>query len=493
MSETNSSKSIYNPPKEGILRKLVYGGFWNALSQFGGQAINFVVTLILARLLSPKEFGLIGMVLVFSNFLLYFTNLGLSPSLIQKKNVDDLDVNTAFWSIVGMSLFLYIVAFLIAPAVGYFYRNKEIILIMRVLSVNMIIRSFTFVKGAMEIKKLNFRIITISSLISMSVSGIVGIFLALKKYGVWSLVFMQLVTEVTILICYYVALPWRPKFIFSTTRFKEMFSFSLHMSINRVIKSISENIDQLLLGRIVGPKFVGIYSMAHRVSRYPIEKVWQIIGTMLFPAFSIVQDDREKLIKALYKISILSGVIISPLLIFLFFGTKEIVLIVLKEKWIEVVPIIKIFCFYIFISSISIGDEPLLFALKIVKPVNIVKLFYVISLFILGYILTEKFKIIGMALSLSILTILHNIIIKGIIMVKLKISLFEYLRNIFSVICIIVTCSLSAAFYSIFLGKYILNSFLFLVFLGVSISIPLLLLCYYLKIFKFLQKIKENI
>lgn len=491
MSERNKNReSLYTPPRDGLLRRLIYGGFWNALSQFGGQAINFVVTLILARLLSPKEFGLIGMVLVFSNFLLNFSNLGFSPSLIQKKHIDDLDLNTAFWSTLAMSIFLYIVSFWGAPLVAHYYKNNEIIPIMRVLFVNIIIKSFNSVNGLIEIKKLNYRTITISSLISMIISGICGIFLALRNWGVWSLVFMQVIGEISRIFCYYLFLPWRPKLMFSFSRFKEMLSFGLHMSINRLIKSLLENVDRLLLGRLVGPKSVGIYTMAHSVSRYPVEKMWQIVGTMLFPAFSIVQDNREKLIKALYKVSILSGIIVSPLLIFLFFGTKEIVLIVLKEKWIEIIPIVKIFCLYIFISSISIGDEPLLFSLKIVKPLNIVKFLNVILLCILGYKFTNSFKIMGMAFTYCILTIISNITIKIIIMIKLKISFFEYLKNIKAIVVTVLFSSLSATMYSIVARKYILNDFLFLLFLGVVIILSSVITCYYFQTFKLFKKIE---
>jgi len=412
-----------------IRHKLYKGSIWNAISQFGSQGINFILLIILARLLAPSDFGLLAMVTVVCGFLGYFSEFGLISTLIQKKNIDEVDCNTAFWSTIVFSVLLYGIVFVSAPLIASFYNQPALTLITRVLFIDFLIRPFGFVHSALEIKALNYDKITIAQLISLFVSSPIAIALALLGYGIWSLVFQQItksLLEVTVLV---VSVHWRPRLIFSLGRFKELLGFGIYYTAHNVIKFFTENIDHLLVGKLLGPAALGIYTMAFRLSRYPKEKLWSVFGRMLFPAFSTFQDDLRRLRQNIMRVSLAGSLVLVPFVVILLFGTKPVVAL-LGEKWSDTVPIIRIFMAYIFFSSISIGDEPLLLAINKVKTLNCLKGLTSVVLLVFGYIAIRDYGLIGMAAVFTFVSILYIALVKRSILYCLKINIWDFLSNL---------------------------------------------------------------
>lgn len=412
-----------------IKEKLYKGIFWNSISQFGAQGINLLITVILARLLVPQDFGILGMVTVLTAFLGYFTEFGFIGSLIQKKEVDEIDCNTVYWSTLVFAILLYLFVFFCAPLVSLFYHDARLTLVTRVLFANFLFSPLAFVPEALETKKLKYDKISLANLISLAVSGCVGLTLAYLKFGVWSLVFQQISMTFIRGLTLSFTTGWRPQLIFSFDRLKELAEFGIHFTMRNLILFFSQNIDMLLVGKFLGPVSTGIYSFAFRIAKYPTMKFWNIFGVMLYPAFVSFRDDRVRMRENFVKISLLGGIALVPFIISGFFLISPIIVLTVGDKWIAAVPIIKILAVYLIFHSISLGDESILIAAGELRKVNAVKVLTTLLLLIVGYFLTRIYGIIGMATLFTAISIINILVIKVFVLRSLSISFKMYFSN----------------------------------------------------------------
>lgn len=415
-----------------IKGKVIIGSIWNAISQAGTQGINIVIMIVLAALLGPENFGLIGMVTVFTGFLGFFTEFGLTTAVIKKKDADLLDYNTLYWSQIFFSILTYTIVFFIAPLIAKFYNEPELTFITRVVFIDYLFKPFISVHWTLEIKSLNYEKIAKSQLLGEFSCGIIAIILALLGFGVWSLAWQAVSKSLFFTIGMLTQLKWRPQFIFSFARFKIHFLFGTSILVNNLVKYASECSDYLLIGKLLNPTALGVYTFAFKLSRYPVEKLWGVVGTTLFPAFATIQDDNERLRKNILRISIAGGLIIIPILALLFFGTEPIIKI-LGKKWWDSIPVmsstIRIFIIYIFILSISFGDEPYMIAKNNVNFLNLNKFLSSIGLLIIGYFAIKNFDIIGMACTYTIISIIYAVIIKQKVLNSLGLNFRMFINS----------------------------------------------------------------
>lgn len=413
-----------------IKDKLYKGAFWNSISQFGSQGINFIIIVILARLLDPKDFGLLGMVTVITSFLGFFTEFGLMASLIKNKDIDELDTNTAYLSSICFSFILFAIVFLCAPLIASFYHEPRLTLITRVVFINFLVAPLAFVPEALEIKKIHYNKITIANLLSLVFSGALGIGCAVSGFGVWSLVVQQISMTLSRGIALIFLTSWRAKLLFSYTRFKKLFGFGAHFAFSNLAVYVSQNIDFLIVGKLLGPVSLGIYSFAFRVSKYPILKFQTIIGGMLFPAFSTFSEDIKRVQRNFIKISIAGGLVLLPLLAMTIFGVDSLVAILVGAKWAGSAPIIRILMICFIFQSISMGDNSILVTLNKIKTVNMLRTISAMALLICGVIVVKFFGAIGMACAFSAVSILYVLITKKILLSEIKLGFRYYLKSL---------------------------------------------------------------
>lgn len=414
-----------------ITGKLYHGAVWNAVSQFGTQIINFVIILILARILGPAEFGLVGMVTVITSFLGYFTECGLIPSLIEKKNLDTEDFDTVFWSSLVFSAVLYAFVYWIgAPLIAAFYGNGQLTLIARVASLNFLVAPICFIPELLEVKRLRYSRITCANLISSVLSGVLGVILALSGWGVWSLVWQQIALTLTRGIVLNVIAAWRPRLRFSTARLRQLMGSGFHYTARNLLLYISQNIDYLIVGRLLGPAALGIYTLAFRMSKYAVLKLWGIFGKMLFPAFAIFKDDAERVRKNYQKVCVLGGLLLTPAFIFLFFGLDAIVPLVVGEQWLGVIPVVRIFIVYLLFESVSYADDSLMMAFGQVHKVNRIMAWSTAALFAAGCWLTRAWGIMGMAAAFTCVSIAHILVVKGALLKRIGVSPWAHARTL---------------------------------------------------------------
>jgi PST family polysaccharide transporter len=417
----------------GLKQKLLAGTFWNSLSQVGNMVINFGLTFLLARLLTPADFGLIGMIMVVAGFLGYFSEFGMMAGIIRKIEPDEVYTNTAFWSGILFSIVIYVLLYLISPWIALFYKEPQLIALNRVLSLMFVLGGYSFVPIALEMKALRYRTISLINLAALFVSGLAAVLLAYYQFGVWALVCQQLVLRLVISFSCLVFLDWKPKLRFSWASFADLYGYGFHMTGNNLIKFFSENIDHMLVGKLLGKDALGVYTMAFRLSRFPVEKLWHVFGTMLFPAFASLQDDSEKLRRNYMKISLYGGLLLLPFIVGIVLFIRPLIHWVIGDSWIGAATLIQIFSLYIGFYCFSFGDEPLLM-LKDIRLLNLVKIGYALLITGAGYIGIREFGwgLIGMAWIFSGCMCLMYLHIKSILWKRMRLTFSmhrEWLRK----------------------------------------------------------------
>lgn len=394
-----------------LRHKLIKGAIWNTIAQVGTFVCNFVLTFVLARLLEPGDFGLLGMVMVIAGLLGYFSEFGLIDSLIRKKDHDELDENTVFWAGLFISVLTYGVIYFISPLISVFYGDPQLTAISRVASLVYIIGSYGFVPVAIETKKLRYSIITIVELASMLISGSIAMLIAYNGGGVWALVAQMLFRDLIRNMGYFLCIGWKPRFAFSALRFKEMSGFGMHRTFTNLIKAFSETIDKILIGKMLGPTPLGYYTMAVRLTRFPVEKIMSVFGKMLFPAFSQMQKDKIRIKRNYWKITFLGGLLLLPFVIILMFATETLIHWTIGEKWMPICGLIRILAVYLLLLSVTVADEPLMMLFHI-KFLNMVKFLQAIVLLIGGIFVLLRYDIIAMAWLVVACHLLCSIAIK---------------------------------------------------------------------------------
>lgn len=322
----------------------ITGMFWSLLQNIGGRGISFVVMIILARLLTPDVFGLIGMLLIFIQLSQALIIAGFNQALIQKKDTDEEDYSSVFWINLSVSLIIYIFLFLIAPYIALFYNQPILSNLTRVLSLVFVINSFSFVQDARLTKEMKFKKLTIISIPSLIVGGIVSIVMAVLDYGVWSIVAMNLTSRIIYVIQIWIYSKWNPSFILNKTKLQRLFSFGSKILFSEIIHIIYQNIYLVVIGKFFPLSYVGYYQNASTLVNTPSQTISGALYKVSFPVFSVIQDDnirlkngvRQILQQALFWLCpafVMAGVLAEPLFRFVF-----------TEKWLPSVPYFQWLC-----------------------------------------------------------------------------------------------------------------------------------------------------
>lgn len=350
---------------------------WKFLERIGTQGVQFVVAIVLARLLSPADFGLIALVTVFVTIANVFVQSGLNTALIQKKNADNLDFSTVFYSCLALAVVLYLGLFFGAPLIAKFYNNQvELIPVIRVLGVILPLGALNSIQEAYVARNMMFKKLFYRSIGAIIPAGIIGVVCAYLGFGIWSLVAQQLSNALLICVIMWFTVKWRPSLSFSFERWKGLFSFGWKLLCSALLDTFYRNIRDLVIGKLFTPADLGFYNRGDQFPKIIIANINSSIQSVLLPSLSTVQDDRARL-KSLARRSIkTSSFLILPMMTGLAAVAKPLTLVVLGEKWLPAVPFIQICCFsYAFwpihttnLSAINaVGRSDVFLKLEIIK------------------------------------------------------------------------------------------------------------------------------
>ena len=371
---------------ESLTHKTVRGTFWSFAERFTAQGVNLLVLVIIARLLSPKEFGLVGMLAVFLAVAQSLIDSGFSQALIRKQNRTEEDKNTVFYFNIFVSVVLYLLLYLISPWVASFYEEPQLNDVMKVICLVIVIDSFAVVQRANYTIEIDFKTQTKSTLISAIISGSIGIYLAYHGYGVWALVFQQLSNSLTNVLVLWAYSDWYPKLVYSWKSFRELFGFGSKLMVSGLLDTLYRNGYQLVIGKTFTAESLGFYTNAHKFSDFPSSSFTAIIQRVTYPVLCTIQDEDERLAQAYRKFLRISAFIIFPLMCGLAAVSNPIVNLLLGEKWRYVAVLMIPICFQMMwypIHSINLnllqvkGRSDLFLRLEIIKKIIGVTILFV--------------------------------------------------------------------------------------------------------------------
>ncbi|WP_026897152.1 lipopolysaccharide biosynthesis protein [Daejeonella oryzae] len=328
----------------GLKQKTVAGLFWTFTQQFSLQIISFIISIILARQLSPSEFGLIGMLSVFISVGSSLMDSGMTSSIIRTKDPNQSDYSTVFVINIVGSILIYAIIFFAAPYIAAFYNHPILTDIVRVYSLTFVLSAFMGVQRAKLTKEMNFRLQMLIQIPSVVGSGILGIILAYNGFGVWSLVYMYVLQSFLLSVQHWMFSGWRPDLKFDLKRFKYHFDFGYKITLSGLIKTIYENIFTIIIGKYYSAAQLGFYNRALSIRQLPISNLSIALGKVTYPLLSSINNDDVKL-KEVYKKLIKQVVFwVVPILILLIVIAEPFFRFLLTEKWLPAVPYFQILC-----------------------------------------------------------------------------------------------------------------------------------------------------
>lgn len=298
--------------QESLKNKTIKGVGWSAADALLGQGVTFIVGLVLARLLSPDEYGLIGICLIFTTVLNGIVDSGFSNALIRKKEVTDEDYNTMFTTNMAISIVLYVLLFISAPLVSDFFHRIELTALVRVTGLILFLNALSITQVTILTKNIDFKTKTKASLVSAIISGVIGIAMAFMGYGVWSLVAQQLSKQLLYTLCLWVLNKWWPKFTFYNDSFKYMWGFGWKLLASGILNNVWNQLYQVVIGRCYTSSTLGHYTRANECASIFSSNLTTIIQRVTFPVLSELQDDKKKLLvsyRKLIKVSMFVTVI----------------------------------------------------------------------------------------------------------------------------------------------------------------------------------------
>ena len=394
----------------GDTGKKVFSNFiWRFAERCGAQLVAFVVSIVLARILAPELYGTIALVTVFINILQVFVDSGLASALIQKKDADELDFSTVFFTNVSFCVMLYILVFFMAPMIGRFYRNMSLVPVIRVLSITLLISGVKNVQQAYVSKNLLFRKFFFSTLGGTVLAAIAGIAMAVKGYGIWALVTQQLLNATVDTIILWITVKWRPKFIFSFERLKGLFSYGWKLLASGLLDTVYNNLRQLIIGKLYSASDLAFYNKGDQLPNVIVTNINSSIDSVLLPVMSKEQDDKNAVKNMTRRAIKTSTYIMAPLMMGLAFTSHNVIVLLLTEKWVACIPYLSIFCItYMFwpIHTANLNAIKAMGRSDIFLKLEIIKKF--VGLVVLLSVM--RYGVMAMAYSLLVTSVLSQII-----------------------------------------------------------------------------------
>lgn len=408
----------------------VFSNFiWRFAERCGAQLVTFIVSIVLARILSPSDYGTIALVTVFTTILQVFIDSGLSTALIQKKDADDLDFSSVFYFNFVICIILYLIMFVSAPFIADFYKDSSLVSIVRVISLTLIISGVKGVQQSYVSRHMLFKRFFFSTLGGTIFSAILGIIMAYAGFGVWAIVFQQLSNNAIDTLILWITVKWRPIKKFSWSRLKNLLSFGWKMLASSLLDTVYNNLRNMIIGKLYTSADLAFYNQGDKFPKLIVTNINTSIDSVLLPTMSNEQDNHVRVKDMTRRAIKISTYIMAPLMIGLAFCAKPIVQIVLTDKWLPCVPYLQIFCLsYLFwpihtanLNAIkAMGRSDLFLKLEVIK-----KFMGMILLLI-----TMNISVMAMAYSLLISGLISQVINSWPNRYLLKYSYIDQIKDI---------------------------------------------------------------
>lgn len=362
--------------EQNLKEEAIKGAKWAAIDKFSLQIIQFILGVILARMLTPDDYGIIGMLTIFIAISNVFIDSGFSSALIRKLNRNETDYSTMFYANFGISLFFVAILIIIAPFVAKFYNMPILCPILRVQSLSLVLYAFMAVQVTKLTAEVNFKALAKANVVASLTSGAVAVWLAHVGLGVWSLVAQNLLAIFFKLFIICIQCRWFPRKKFSMESFKELFAFGKNMLGASLLSAIYFNLDSIIIGKFFTPASLGNYTRGTQIARLPVDNVNGVLNSVTYPILAKLQNETDRLISAYRKYIRMTSMIIFFCCMLLASLGKPIVIILLTEKWADAIIYLQIFSFAIMLDHLSVinlnlikikGRSDLILRLEVIK------------------------------------------------------------------------------------------------------------------------------
>lgn len=330
--------------QHNLKQKAASSMVWTAFQKYTKMGVTFISGIILARLLTPFDYGCIGMLAIFMTLAEAFIDGGFGAALIQKKNPTQDDYSTIFFWNIGMAGFLYIVLFFCAPVISRFYNIPVLCDVLRVQGIVLFIYAFNLVQRNQLRKRLDFKILSIISITTAIISLCITIFLAYKGFGVWALVTQNLISAAIPSLFFWFYVKWRPVFIFSKQSFKELFGFGFYMFLTHLINTFAMQLQGLLIGKVYNPSTLGYYSKAHGTEALASHSISSIMTQVTYPLYAAVQDNKQVMINMIRRLIMTLSYISFPIMFILILLAEPIFILLYSDRWAQSIPYFQALC-----------------------------------------------------------------------------------------------------------------------------------------------------
>jgi teichuronic acid exporter len=354
---------------------------WSTIEKFSSSIVQFSLGILIARLLTPADYGLIGMLTIFIALSQAIIDGGFSTALIQKKEVSSREYSSVFFLNIILGIFFYILIFFSAPFIAAFYNQDELINITKVLGLNFIISSFSIIHLTYLTKNLDFKLQSKISIITSLISGLLALYFAYNGWGVWALVFQSILKNILNTLFLWLLVQWKPSMIYSWISIKSLFPFGSRVMGSSILNTLFDNLYYIIIGKFFSTKELGFYTQAHKIQQFPVSFLTGIIQRVFLPSFSQIQDENQRLISIYRKTIKLTAFIVFPIMLGLGAVAKPLILILLTEKWSAVIPMLQLMVIYgmfypihaLNLNLLNVkGRSDLFFRLEVFKKILIV-------------------------------------------------------------------------------------------------------------------------
>lgn len=393
-----------------LKQKTISGLLWSFIDSIAGQGIPFIVVIILARLLSPKEFGLIGMLAIFIAISQLFIDSGFRQALIRKQNCTEVDYSTVFYFNIAVGGLFYILLFSFSSSIGAFFNESILKDLIKVLGLGLIINSFTIIQSTLLTKRIDFKLQAKISVIAAIISGVISISMAFSGWGVWSLVALTLVKNGINSLLLWLWSKWKPIWCFSFKSFNELFAFGSKLLLSGLIDTVNRNVYFLIIGKYFSAVELGYYIQADKFQSLPSSNLTGIIGRVSYPVLSSIQNDLSQL-RSAYKRIIRSSMLITfVLMLGLAAVARPLILTLIGEKWEPSIIYLQMLCFigmFYPLHSINLNMLQVQGRSDLFLRLEIIKIILAVPIIFITIFMGIKAMIIGMMV-LSLLTLYLN-------------------------------------------------------------------------------------
>lgn len=437
-----TQNAIVGEKPKNIRHQVFAGMRWTGLSQVAQQLINLLWSVVMARLLLPDDFGLLAMASVFTGIVFFVLDLGLSAVIIQKPELETRQISSIFWLNVLAGVLMTLVGIVLAAPIAWFYRNPAVQPVVVVLSLNFLVFSLSATQSSLLHRQMDFKALELRTLVGLIVGTAASIAMAVAGLGVWSLVGRLLIAGIASCLLLWSVSGWRPGWYFRWADVKGWVGFSNEVLASNLLAHVGRNADNLLIGRFVGAMSLGYYAMAYNVMMFPVQRFSQVLASVLFPALSRLQEDTTRLTCGWFRAARLIGAVTIPLMVGLVVLAEPFVRVVYGEKWLPVVPVLRILAVSGAVQSLGILDGTVLLALGHSR-LRLQLTAFAVGVAVISFIVGLPGGVIGVAGCFVAANLCTSIVTLLVTLRCLQLSAAAYLRNLRGVL--LAACAMGAA------------------------------------------------